>query len=101
MSLDPFLCTCCEPTLGVGVANPSSISSEISSDRASGSKLLVIVYHPGRLARGTPGRLMGRSHVGDLAGVKPWRVLCMNGVLIEWGGKPVVTRTRGGRGEGF
>lgn len=59
MALDPFLCTCCEPTPGVGVANPSSISSEISSDRAGGGKLLVIVYHPGRLACGAPRRPMG------------------------------------------
>lgn len=97
MALDSFLCTCCEPTPCVGVANPSSISSEISSDSAGGSKLLVIVYHPGRLACGTPGRLMGRSHAGDLAGVKPWRLLCMNGGLIGWGGKPVVTQGQGER----
>lgn len=80
----------------VGVANPSSISSEISTDRASGSRPLVIVHHPGRLAGVTPGRLMGHSHAGNLAGVKPWRVVCINGGLIESRGKPVVKKRRGG-----
>lgn len=44
---------------------------------------------------------MGGSHAGDLAGVKPWRVLCMNGGLIGWGGKPVVTKRQEKAGGGF
>lgn len=43
----------------------------------------------------------GRSPAGDLAGAKPWRVLCMNGGLVGWGGKPVITQRQeeaGGRG---
>lgn len=81
--MDPFPCTCCEPTPRVSVANPSSISSEISSDGAGGGKPLVIVHHPGRLAGVTPGRLMGHFHAGDLAGAKPFCMSRGGGLLIH------------------
>lgn len=42
----------------------------------------------------------GRSPAGDLAGAKPWRVLCMNGGLVGWGGKPVITQRQEGAGGG-
>lgn len=85
MALESVLRTRCEPTPRVGVATPSSLPSEISSDRASSTELLVIIYHPSRLARATHTRLMGHPHAGDLAGVKPWRVVCMIGDLRNEG----------------
>lgn len=72
-----MFCACCEAAQRFGVASSSSLPSEISSDRASSTKLLVIIYHPSRLAHRAHGRLMGHPHAGDLAGVKPRPVVCM------------------------
>ena len=83
------------PRRALGVAAPSSLPSEISSDRASSTELLVIIYHPGRLAHATRGRLMGHPHAGDLAGVEP-RTSCPHDWSAEkWRGGPVIKK-RGG-----
>lgn len=78
------------------MADPSPFPFKISSDRASSTELLVIVYHPSRLAHVTLGRLMGHPHAGDLAGVKPWRVVCMIGDLIKRRGGLVIKGEGGG-----